>query len=153
MTPTWSTCCKLSLTQHMLSVSLTLRWIVNLSVCIASHIPIFYSISSDHQRLHDSLLVERIVLQRWEQIGRETSLTPYLLASVVLGERKKTQRAHNKKDQTEEKKNIDGGRKGRRGGHWRIEKGGPCRTVLPKPRSIVMKMAVHMTTIAAEWQH
>lgn len=34
--------------------------------------------------------------------------------------------------------------------HRRIEKGGPCRTVLPKPRSIVMKMAVHMTTIAAE---
>lgn len=62
------------------------------------------------------------------------------------------ERAHNKKDQQTEKKKkiIDGGRRGRRGGHRRIEKGGPCRTVLPKPRSIVMKMAVHMTTIAAE---
>lgn len=49
------------------------------------------------------------------------------------------------------KKIIDGGLKGKEGrGQRRIEKGGPCRTVLPKPRSIVMKMAVHMTTIAAE---
>lgn len=66
-------------------------------------------------------------------------------------EKKDRERAHNKKDQTERgKKTLMEGERGKRGGHRRIEKGGPGRTVLPKPRSIVMKMAVHMTTIAAE---
>ncbi len=87
-------------------------------------------------------------------MGRETSLTlhqPYLLASVVAGEKgEKRQRGHTTRKTRQRKRIIDGGRRGRRGGHRRIEKGGPCRTVLPKPRSIVMKMAVHMTTIAAE---
>lgn len=123
-----------------------MRCIVNPSICIASCIAIFYSISSDNQRLLDILPYQGIGLQRWEWIGKAS----YLLASVVAEMEKKRRRELTTRKTRLEKKIIDGGRRGRRGGHRRIEKGGPCRTVLPKPRSIVMKMAVHMTTIAAE---
>lgn len=66
-----------------------LRCTVNPSICIASWVAIFYSIRPDNQRLHDTVLLELMGLQRWA-VDRE-SLTlhrPYLL----LPEREKRQR-------------------------------------------------------------
>lgn len=145
-------CCKLLLAPHNLSVFPPLRWIVKPSICLASRVAIFYSISSDNQRLHDTLLLDWIVEMVVDR-QREQFNIGHICRPLLLLEREKRQREHTtRKTRQREKKIIDGGWRGKSGGHRIIEKGGPCRTVLPKPRSIVMKMAVHMTTIAAEWQ-
>lgn len=55
---------------------------------------------------------------------------------------------HNNKPHRWRGKEVEGGDSSE---EWRkAEEGGPGGTELPKPRSIVMKMAVHMTTMAAE---